>query len=171
MNSLTSWATISFSTRPLWHEVTVSLWYPPSENLILFLTWLLKNLTTYLLHRLQSVKWEENWNWEGNGCSQPFARRDWMKPRKVSVTMQKFIYETVRNAVTATTAQSVERLGYRLDDRGSRVRFPAGAGNFSLHHRVQTGSGAHPAPYPMGTGGFFAGGKAARTWSWPLTSI
>jgi hypothetical protein len=27
-------------------------------------------------------------------------------------------------------------LGYRLDDRGSRVRFPAGAGNFSLHHRV-----------------------------------
>jgi hypothetical protein len=24
----------------------------------------------------------------------------------------------------------------RMDDRGSRVRFPAGAGNFSLHHRV-----------------------------------
>jgi hypothetical protein len=37
-------------------------------------------------------------------------------------------------------------LGYGLDDRGSRVRFPAGAGNFSLHHRVQNGSGAHPAP-------------------------
>jgi hypothetical protein len=32
-------------------------------------------------------------------------------------------------------------LGYGLDDRGSRVRFPAGAGNFSLHHRVQNGSG------------------------------
>jgi hypothetical protein len=45
-------------------------------------------------------------------------------------------------------------LGYSLDDRGSRVRFPAGAGNFSLHHRVQNGSGAHPASYPMGTGGF-----------------
>jgi hypothetical protein len=28
-------------------------------------------------------------------------------------------------------------LGYGLDDRGSRVRFSAGAGNFSLHHRVQ----------------------------------
>jgi hypothetical protein len=41
-------------------------------------------------------------------------------------------------------------LGYGLDDRGSRVRFPAGAGNFSLHHRcVQNGSGAHPACYPM----------------------
>jgi hypothetical protein len=42
-------------------------------------------------------------------------------------------------------------LGYGLDDRGSRIRFPAGAGNFSLHHRVQNGSGAHPASYPMGT--------------------
>jgi hypothetical protein len=27
-------------------------------------------------------------------------------------------------------------LGYGLYDRGSRVRFPVGAGNFSLHHRV-----------------------------------
>jgi hypothetical protein len=35
------------------------------------------------------------------------------------------------------------------------------AGNFSLHHRVQTGSVAHPASYPMGTRGCFPGGKAA----------
>jgi hypothetical protein len=40
-------------------------------------------------------------------------------------------------------------LGYGLDVRCSRVRFPAGAGNFSLHHRVQNGCGAHPASYPM----------------------
>jgi hypothetical protein len=52
-------------------------------------------------------------------------------------------------------------LCYGLDDQGSRVRFPAGAGNFSLHHRVQNGSGAHPASYPIGTGGIFPGGKAA----------
>jgi hypothetical protein len=51
--------------------------------------------------------------------------------------------------------------GYGLDDRGSRVRFPAEAGNFSLHHRVQNGSGAHPAYYPMGTRGSFPGGKVA----------
>jgi hypothetical protein len=62
-------------------------------------------------------------------------------------------------------------MGYGLDDRGSRVRFPAGAGNFSLHHRVQNGSGAHPASYPMGTRGSFFGGKAAGAWNWPLTSI
>jgi hypothetical protein len=51
-------------------------------------------------------------------------------------------------------------LGYGLDDRGSRIRFPAGAGNFSLHHRVQNGSEAHPVSYPMGTRGSFPGGKA-----------
>jgi hypothetical protein len=52
-------------------------------------------------------------------------------------------------------------LGYWLDDRHSRVRVPAGAENFSLHHRVQHGSGAHPASYPMGTRGSFPGRKAA----------
>jgi hypothetical protein len=46
-------------------------------------------------------------------------------------------------------------LGYGLGDRGSRVRFPAGTGNFSLNYRVQNGSGAHPASYPMGTRGSF----------------
>jgi hypothetical protein len=51
-------------------------------------------------------------------------------------------------------------MGYGLDDRGSRVRLPAGAGNFSLH-RIQNGSGAHPASYPIGTRGSFPGGKAA----------
>jgi hypothetical protein len=39
-------------------------------------------------------------------------------------------------------------LGYELDDRCSRVRFPVGAGNFSLHHRVENGSGAHPEWVP-----------------------
>jgi hypothetical protein len=52
-------------------------------------------------------------------------------------------------------------LGYGMDDRVSRFRFPAGAGKFSLHHRVQNGFGAHPASYPMGTRGSFPGGKAA----------
>jgi hypothetical protein len=53
-----------------------------------------------------------------------------------------------------------QELGYGLDDRGSRVRVPAKAGNFSLHHRVQNGSGAHTASYPMGKGGSFPGGEA-----------
>jgi hypothetical protein len=48
-----------------------------------------------------------------------------------------------------------------MDDRDSRVRSPAGAGNFSLHHRVENGSGVHPASYPTSTRGCFPGGKAA----------
>jgi hypothetical protein len=53
-------------------------------------------------------------------------------------------------------------LGYGLDDRGSRDRFQAGDENFSLHHRVQNGSVAHPASFPMVNRGSFAGGKAAE---------
>jgi hypothetical protein len=41
------------------------------------------------------------------------------------------------------------------------VRVPAGAGNFSLHHRVQNGSGAPPATCPMGIRDSFPGVKAA----------
>jgi hypothetical protein len=52
-------------------------------------------------------------------------------------------------------------LGYGLDDRGFRVRFPAGVGNFSLHHRVKNDSGSHPASCPVGTRGSFPGGKVA----------
>jgi hypothetical protein len=54
--------------------------------------------------------------------------------------------------------KSVRLRAGRADDRGS---IPGGAGNFSLHYRVQTDSGAHTVSYPMGTGGFFPGGKAA----------
>jgi hypothetical protein len=61
-------------------------------------------------------------------------------------------------------------LGCGLDNRDSRVRFPAGAGNFSLHHRVQNGSGPHPTSYPMGTRGSFLWVKAVGAWSWQLTT-
>jgi hypothetical protein len=53
-------------------------------------------------------------------------------------------------------------LGYGLDDRGSKFRFPAGAGNFSLHHRVQNGSGAYTA-YAMCTRGSFRGEQNGRS--------
>jgi hypothetical protein len=49
---------------------------------------------------------------------------------------------------------------YGLDDRTIGVRSLAGAKDFSSCLFVQTGSGAHPASSPMGTGGPFSGGKA-----------
>jgi hypothetical protein len=51
-------------------------------------------------------------------------------------------------------------LGYGLDDRGSRVRFPAGAGNVYLHHCVWNGSES-PSLLSIGYQGFFPWGKAA----------
>jgi hypothetical protein len=41
------------------------------------------------------------------------------------------------------------------------VRVLAEVRYFSLLHSVQTGSGALPVSYPMGTGGYFLGVKAA----------
>jgi hypothetical protein len=49
---------------------------------------------------------------------------------------------------------------YGLDDRAIEVRYPTGAEDFSSSPCVQTDSEAHPASYPMGTGGPFPGGKA-----------
>jgi hypothetical protein len=49
---------------------------------------------------------------------------------------------------------------YGLDYRAIGVRSPAGAKDFSSILCAQTGSGAHPASSPMGTGGPFPGGKA-----------
>jgi hypothetical protein len=50
--------------------------------------------------------------------------------------------------------------GYGLDDRAIEVRSPAGPNDFSSSLSVQTGSEAHPASCPMGTGGPSPGGKA-----------
>jgi hypothetical protein len=47
---------------------------------------------------------------------------------------------------------------YGLDSRATDVRSPTGAEDFSSSPCVQTGSGAHPASYPMGTGGSFPQG-------------
>jgi hypothetical protein len=47
--------------------------------------------------------------------------------------------------------------GCGLDDWGIGVRVPVGQ-EFSHFHIVQTGTRAHPASYPMGTGGLFPRG-------------
>jgi len=36
------------------------------------------------------------------------------------------------------------------------------AGNFSLNHRVQNGSGVHPTSCPVGTGVSYLGDKVVR---------
>jgi hypothetical protein len=80
-----------------------------------------------------------------------------------------FRYETYRR--TDRYDITIMHSCYGLDDQGSGVRFPEGIGTFSLHHRVQNGSFAHPASYPMGTRRSFPGSKAAGAWSLSFTSI
>jgi hypothetical protein len=58
-----------------------------------------------------------------------------------------YLYLSRHSSVGIATA-------YGVDDWMIGIRFSAGAGNFTLRHRVQTGSGAHPASYPMDTGLF-----------------
>jgi hypothetical protein len=48
-------------------------------------------------------------------------------------------------------------IDYGLEDRG---RSPTEAEDFSSSPCIQTGSGAHPASCPTGTGGPFPGDKA-----------
>jgi hypothetical protein len=51
---------------------------------------------------------------------------------------------------------------YGLDDRMIEVRSPTGAEDFSSSPCVQTGSEAHPASYPVGTGGPFPPGGGGK---------
>jgi len=60
----------------------------------------------------------------------------------------------------AGIAQSVQWLGYGLDDRRS---IPGRGRDLSLCHRIKTGSEAHPASY--GAGRSFLRYKAAGLWS------
>jgi hypothetical protein len=66
--------------------------------------------------------------------------------------------DTVRGNLRAGIAHWYSP-GIRAGRLGVRVLVELG--NFSPHYRVQTGSGAHPASYPMGTRGTFPVGKAA----------
>jgi hypothetical protein len=63
------------------------------------------------------------------------------------------IFEVGTSRIGAAVAQAVQCLTIG-------VRSLTGAEDFSSSPCVQTGSGAHSASYPMGTGGPFPGGKA-----------
>jgi hypothetical protein len=105
-------------------------------------------------------------------CNTVMSHSHWMILIRITKTAQwisiKFDIGVVQSSRDSLVGIA---LGYGLDDRGSRVRFPAMAGNFSLNHRVQNGFGAHLASCLMDTRSSFPGGKAAGAWSWPLTSI
>jgi hypothetical protein len=94
----------------------------------------------------------------------------WVGPRSVlDVVVKRKIPSPRRQSNPRTPI--VQPVAQRYTDWAITALGSAWAGNFPLHHRVQTGSGAHTASCPIGTRGSFPGGKAAWAWSWPLTSI
>jgi hypothetical protein len=68
---------------------------------------------------------------------------------------------TTKNLSYRTEARIAQWYSAGLRVGWSGFRVPARAKNFSFHHRVQTGSGTHPASYPIGNRGSFPGGTAA----------
>jgi hypothetical protein len=64
--------------------------------------------------------------------------------------------------LTAGIAQSVQWLGYGLDDKGIGISQPEEARDSSFLDSILTSFGAHPNFYGMATEGSFPGGKLAE---------
>jgi hypothetical protein len=79
----------------------------------------------------------------------------YIKRNSLICTFRKYCYDEIEGKSQGSSVGIGS--GYELDDRGSGVRFQEGAGNLFLQHRIQIGSGAHSASYPMYTGGTFPG--------------
>jgi hypothetical protein len=94
-----------------------------------------------------------------NGAIPPLPQYDFMVWCPVKAQGQLYLYLYLYLNMNRCRDSS-EILRYELDDRGS---IPGRGWEFSLHHRVHTGFGAHPTSYQMGTGYSFSGGKAAGT--------
>jgi hypothetical protein len=101
--------------------------------------------------------------WEGN-CNRRTAARN---PQSRRITANRYCDSTsLQDVPKLTPSQPSYKwqsdkictcAGLRAGWSG--VRVPAGAGNFFLHHRVQTDSRAHPASYTLVTRGSFPGLK------------
>jgi hypothetical protein len=82
------------------------------------------------------------------------------RPRIKRTQKESYFHFSKPLAIYVSYSSVGKALGCEVDDRGSRIRFQAGAGNFSLRHRFQNGSGAHLTSYSMSTRGPFPGGEA-----------
>jgi hypothetical protein len=137
--------------REKWGKGRLSLWHGPmSEDT------LNKSLQKATLHDTMFLNYL--WNAVTSLMIAPTLRLIWIDTVLIIIKNNDTCKFSTSNNCTS-------------DKIHSRVRFPAGTGNFSLHHHVQNSSGAHPPSYAMGTRGYFPGGKAAGAWSWTLTSM
>jgi hypothetical protein len=87
-----------------------------------------------------------------------------VSPRNFCELIKSLIFQTTKSNRHKIGAEPEYFSGYTEGLRAmglvAGVRFPAGANDLALRHRI--GSGAHPASYTMDTGGFFPEGKTAE---------
>jgi hypothetical protein len=79
----------------------------------------------------------------------------------LSVIKMILYFQTFYSSIESPGSSFSIVIGYRMDDQvpiSGRGREEI----YSLHHRVQTGCGAHPVSYSMGRRGFFPGGETPR---------
>jgi hypothetical protein len=76
--------------------------------------------------------------------------------------IQRLFYLAIYELWGAGIAQSVEQLGYRLNDLGVRSLYSGNAKKKNFLHNVQTGSGAHPGFLYNGYRGLFPQGQSGR---------
>jgi hypothetical protein len=79
-----------------------------------------------------------------------------MNVENIRIVVPSYLF--VVSAIPSWIAQSVQRLATGWTIKGSEFESRWGQ-EFLLLHVVQTGSGAHPASYPVGDGGFSPGVK------------
>jgi hypothetical protein len=73
--------------------------------------------------------------------------------------IDNFTFTIVETCIYSLTKTDISCLTLVLHvDRGSRVRFPVGAGNFSLHHLFQNGFWGPPNLISNGYQGLFSWG-------------
>jgi hypothetical protein len=80
----------------------------------------------------------------------------WRHTETAGIKLNAFIWWALEGEGGASIAQ---RYSSGLRGGWSGIRVLAETGNFSLHHWVKTGSGAHTASYPMGTRPLSLGAK------------
>jgi hypothetical protein len=123
-----------------------------------------------ILHFWDAITKHTRTTTEAHVCVSARSNLDWKYRRDIAIMSQRSRRLSVPISHTTKLISILWLVvvgiatGYGLGDRGVGVRVLVRS-RISLLHVVQTGSGAHPASYPMGAGGSFLGGKATGAWS------
>jgi hypothetical protein len=101
------------------------------------------------------------------------ARHWYREPNRVHIYPIQFCkihFNIILICVSSRDSSDGIATGYRLGGLDGLGTVPGRDKRFFFSY-VQTGTGAHPASCPTGTGGSFPWSKATGMWNWPLTCI